>query len=201
MYLIAVATVPNIEAYGIDEIMKPFVSDLNELTSSGITIHIDIIFRGALLAVIADNLASHQLGGFKGSVSFAFRVCRTCMATSVLASQYFVEEEFDLRTPSDHAQHCLTLQGPLEDHYSTTYGINRKSILEDVQHFSVVGVTLAHDVMHDLLEGVIPYEMKAFLKYGFAKKYFTLKLKDLTLDTLNLAVNPLYLPKLHFMVR
>ena len=39
-----------------------------------------------VLAVIsvflADNLAAHAVGGFKESVSFALRICRTCMITA-----------------------------------------------------------------------------------------------------------------------
>ena len=78
MYLVAIATVPVIENYGIDRILQPFVRDINKLTESGITVNIDgtdRTFHGALLAVIADTLASHQLGGFKGSMSWALRIC------------------------------------------------------------------------------------------------------------------------------
>ena len=78
MYLVAIATVPIIENYGIDRILQPFIRDINKLTESGITVNIDgtdRTFHGALLAVIADTLASHQLGGFKGSMSWALRIC------------------------------------------------------------------------------------------------------------------------------
>ena len=62
MYLVALATVPNIEKYGIDSILKPFVRDINKLTDIGITLKVDGVdttIHGALLAVIADTLASH----------------------------------------------------------------------------------------------------------------------------------------------
>ena len=58
---------------------------------------------------------------------------------------------------------CDSLQladGPAN---SVKYGINRRSILEDVRHFSVAGKTLAHDFMHDILEGVLPLEIKLLL--------------------------------------
>ena len=38
-------------------------------------------FYGTVLAVLADTLAAHQLGGFKVGVGFSLRVCRDCMAT------------------------------------------------------------------------------------------------------------------------
>ena len=56
--------------------------------------------------------------------------------------------------------------------HSTTYGINRRSILETVPHFSVVR-NLPHDIMHDLFEGVVPYEMKLLLTYYIENKYIS----------------------------
>ena len=47
------------------------------LVECGIRVNIDGMnrtFNGALLVVIADTLAS-QLGGFKGSLSWALRIC------------------------------------------------------------------------------------------------------------------------------
>lgn len=37
---------------------------------------------GTVLAVLADTVAAHQLGGFKIGVGFSLRKCRHCMATS-----------------------------------------------------------------------------------------------------------------------
>ena len=54
MYLVAIATAPVIEKYGIDRILQPFVCDINKLTDNGITINIDgtdKTFHGALLAI------------------------------------------------------------------------------------------------------------------------------------------------------
>ena len=185
MYLVAVATVPIIERYGIDRILQPFVRDINKLTDRGITVNIDgtnQTFHGALLAVIADTLASHQLGGFKGSMSWALRICRSCMATKDTILN-FVEEKFELRTPAKHAELCASLQLEAGARNSTKYGINRRSILEDVRHFSVAGRTLAHDFMHDMLEGILPLEMKALLKYCFSESFFTLDLINLRLQS------------------
>ena len=58
----------------------------------------------------------------------------------------------------------MLLEGPLEAHYSTNFGINRHSILEDIPGFSVA-TCIPHDIMHDLFEGVVPYELKLFIAY------------------------------------
>lgn len=99
-------------------------------------VHVDTTIHGALLAVIADTLASHQLGGFKGPMAWALRFCRSCMATKDTIRN-FVEEKFELRTPAEHVKQCGSLQLANGTANSTKYGVNRKSILEDVKHFSV----------------------------------------------------------------
>ena len=174
--LVAVAKSSDIRQYGIDEVLNPFIRDLQRLSTEGIDICINGIsvnYKGALLAFLGDNLASHSIGGFKESMSFAFRFCRTCMATHATSGKHFVANKFLLRSPEEHAAQCKQLDGPLKEHYSKIYGINRKAALEDVPYFSVA-TCLPHDIMHDLLEGAVTYEIKVLLKYCIGKKYFTL---------------------------
>ena len=52
----------------------------------------------------------------------------------------------------------------LEDHYRTSHGINRKSILTDFPHFDMFKQT-PPDVMHVLLEGVPPLTLQALIKH------------------------------------
>ena len=85
IFLAAVAKSSTIKTNGIDAILRPFIDDLKEFSSSGITIDYggtQEVWKGALIAFLADNLASHEIGGFKESFSFANRFCRSCMATS-----------------------------------------------------------------------------------------------------------------------
>ena len=110
---------------------------------------------GALLAVIAGTLASHQLGGFKESTSWALRICRSCMATKETIALHFVEERFELRTALKHCQQCDSLK---EVNGTTNSTINRRSIFEDFKALFCCCKNPSHDFMHDLLEGVIPLE-------------------------------------------
>ena len=114
-------------------------------------------YEVALLAFLGDNLAAHQIGG---SMSFAYCICRSCMATTGKAQNNFTETKFELRTPENHIKQCILLEqnGQDRSEVSKRYG---KSVLENI-NFSVVQ-NLPHDIMHDLLEGVIPYEMKNML--------------------------------------
>lgn len=66
--------------------------------------------------------------------------------------------------------------GPLAATDSTTYGINYKSALNELDNFHVAGNQLPQDVMHILFEGVVPYEVKNMLiHFIHTKKYFDLE--------------------------
>ena len=82
--------------------------------------------------------------------------------------------QFQLRTRETHKQHCDQLKGPLYNHVTTTYGLTRDSILNSSKFFHIVD-GLVPDVMHDILEGSLQYEVKELLKYFIhTEKYFTL---------------------------
>lgn len=152
------------------------MKDLKRLYLDGVTVAIgvqQITLHGGLLIVLADTLAAHAVAGFKGSVSFALQVCRTCTITAEQIQECFSESVCTLRTSSAYFEQCSLLQGPLQSHYSTAYGINFMSILEEVPRFSVIN-GLPFDIMHDLYEGIVPYEMKLLLQHCVNSKYFTI---------------------------
>ena len=96
------------------------------------------------------------------------------MATTNTFKVKFVSSEFSLRTTSTHKSQCDSLTGPLRDHNSKVYGINERSSLLDVKYFSMCDWGLPHDVMHDLFEGVVQYELKLLLLHCIDKNYFSL---------------------------
>ena len=178
MFLVALATAPVINTHGIDEVLRPFVEELQDLHKNKLDVYVNGTcekYDVALLSFLADNLAAHQVGGFKESMSFAHRICRSCMTTTEKAQTNFVEANFELRTPETHVKQCTYLeqsQHQQRNELSKIYGINRKSVLENIP----VAQNLPHDIMHDLLEGVIPYELKVMLTHFISNcHYFTLK--------------------------
>ena len=42
--------------------------------------------------------------------------------------------------------------------------MNRHALLDSLQYFSVASSALLPDIMHDVLEGALPYEIKLMLK-------------------------------------
>ena len=112
----------------------------------------------------SDNLASHTLGGFKESFSFVC-ICRTCMITSSGYKGQYDISSVSLRSTESHKAQCSQLNGELYVYYSKTYGINRRSSLLDIPMFSMFGGGLPHNIMHDVLEGVVVREMSLLLHY------------------------------------
>jgi len=49
-------------------------------------------------------------------------------------------------------------------HYSLVYGVNRHALLHNLSYFSLTSGALVPDIMHDILEGVLPLEVKLMLK-------------------------------------
>ena len=167
--LVIAATLPVIEKHGIDKVFEPFVSDLKILATEGVTIlnrGINQVFRGGLLLFLGDNLGSNALGGFKQSFSFSLRFCRTCYITNDTYKSVSESSGLQHRSDDKHRRECDLLTGPLCEHYSKTYGINRRSILLDIPHFNMFKGGLSHDIMHDVLEGVAPLEMSLLLQHG-----------------------------------
>ena len=114
---------------------------MSTLSNEGLTVSINGIdhhFKVALLAMLADNLAAHSLCGFKESMSFAHRICRSCIATTAAIQTTFVESSFELRTPSSHRLHLQDLIRSSFTQISMEYGISHKPNLEeDIPNFSV----------------------------------------------------------------
>ena len=175
-----------VEKHGINQVLQPLVRDLNKLATGGVKVSVDgaeCVYKGALIAFLADTLASHLVGGFKKSVGSAFRPCRTCMVTSDTLQDKFNSNEFQCRTHANHEVYCVRLSGDLRDYYSMTYGINERSVLLDITHYSMLNWGLPHDIMHDCFKGVVQYEIKLLLLHCIARRYFTLadfnhRLKD-----------------------
>ena len=57
---------------------------------------------------------------------------------------------------------------------ATCYGINMESILNSSTYFHVID-GLPPDIMHDVLEGALPYEIKLMLGYYLQNRYINVK--------------------------
>ena len=97
----------------------------------------------------------------------------------------FRENMFILRNPDNYDYHCSLLTGVLAETDSITYGINCKSALNKLDDFDVCDGQLPQDMMHVLLESVVPYTIKAMLQSFINQKcLFTIDFVNQKLSTL-----------------
>jgi len=83
-----------VKAHGLQKIMTPLLSDIKVLETKGITVNFcgsSTVFRGSIATISADNLASHEIGGFRQSFSSG-KICRHCLADYDNLSHYVSEE-------------------------------------------------------------------------------------------------------------
>ena len=176
---------------GIDRFLAPFVKDLKKLYCEGVTVPLNgksQTYFGGLLAFLADNLAAHGLGGFKESMYFALKVCRSCFCTRSMTQTHFTKSSCVLRTSENYFDICQLLNGPLKSYYSTVYRVNHSSILDEVPGFSIIN-GLHHDIMHDLFVSVAPYEIKLLLQRFVGFNYFMLDLFNGRIEKYFLGIN------------
>lgn len=83
--------------------------------------------RGAVLALLADTPASHQVGAFKEIVGGARKKCRHCIASYKTMNECFTEE-FALRNENNHGEQLKLIENVptkfLKEYYSMLFGVN-----------------------------------------------------------------------------
>ena len=84
-----------------------------------------------------------------------------------------------------HEDHCKKL---LEDpSASKEFGVNRDSVLNNLMYFHVCDGSLVPDIMHDVLEGALQYEVKLLLQVMVhTESYITLDEVNGRLDCLDM---------------
>lgn len=78
--LVALVKAADLKQYGFSTLLAPLIHDLKILESDGVCIERhegNMTFNGSIIAVFADNLGAHSIGGFVESFTTQ-RYCRFC---------------------------------------------------------------------------------------------------------------------------
>lgn len=181
IFLLAVVKTSHLKKYGFDEILKPLLEDLKKLASEdGYFFTVEnraIPLRGAVSAFCGDTPAAQLAGGFKEGVSFAMKCCRHCEGNQNDIQDSFVEDDYVLRNKARLESQYERMENfpALAKHYSVNYGLVRRSILGEFPGFDITE-QLPQDLMHILLEGVMPYVVKCMLQHYIAEHLITIEL-------------------------
>ena len=136
-------------------LLAPLIAELKELASDGMEVTIDGTVRkfyAALATFSADNLTAHNLAGFQRHFSNG-RICRYCMANYDEISLSYLEDKFCIRSKAVHEYHLQALEANAAN--GPVYGVLNRCPLLDLPYVDITQVFVP-DIMHDLMEGVIP---------------------------------------------
>ena len=181
IYTLAVWNALDSKNYGYDKVLMPVLSMLKELESDlGLPVSLNgkiVHMHGSVLVFSADNLGAHSFFGFLESFS-AKKFCRFCEATKDEVQTVHNENQFCLRTRQSFDETVASLSACNYDQSLT--GIKGSCCFHQLKYFHVTE-NWAPDIMHDLLEGVAPYECSLLLQ--------NLEMSGLlTVDVVNAAV-------------
>lgn len=177
-FLVGIARSEDVKRYGMNKILKPIVKDI-KLLEEGINGPNETYIEGGLFATTGDNVAQNSICGLKESFGRTLHCCRFCLA-DLSEIRTLREENLNLiRNSVDHDRQVLEIEnseGFEKEQLSTAYGINVRSILNELRGFHITeGVP--PDPVHDILLALLPKALQ-----HLAQKVI---LKKMTLRTLN----------------
>ncbi|XP_051165636.1 uncharacterized protein LOC127284290 [Leptopilina boulardi] len=171
IHLVAIVRSKYVKQYGLNNIMKPVVKDLKKI-ESGISRADGTLIRGTLIATAGDNPAQNAICGVKESFGKTKHMCRHCLADLSQVHTMVEEDESLLRNKEDHERQVRMIEnadGQEKEKLMTDYGINRRSILNELyQHDITEGAP--SDIIHDLILGVIPKTIQHLCQNVILKK-------------------------------
>jgi len=172
MSLFAMVKRKILDKYSFENVLAPFFEEMRQLTQG-----VDFLIHdkrrkcfGRVILCLGDTEGQQQIGGFKVGVGFSYRKCRLCYAVQEDVRNNFEVASFVQRSNISYVQQCDSIiNAPNENikgQLQTTYGIIEPSCLLKLKDFDITK-QLPHDVMHVILEGVLPYECQLLTKDCF----------------------------------
>jgi hypothetical protein len=147
---------------------EPIIENLNYLQQHGLVINGRSI-KFSFSTMVADNLATHQIGGFQSSFSSGY-ICRRCFIQHSDLRLRMSQTKPDIRTSIYHDALILQINSNLNK--SLLMGVVGQSPIYDLDGFHPI-MSLPADLMHDYLEGVCPRVIMSLLKELSAMRLIT----------------------------
>lgn len=162
----------DLKTYGYAAVLEPLLRDLEHLENQCLYIEkLGTHVQGTIAFVSADNLAAHSLAGFQESFSVD-KCCRFCLASRKDIQTVQVKSgSFALRTKRSHDDNVLCLSR--DETVKSVEGVKASCVLNRLEHFhSSTG--FPPDILHDVVEGIVPAELSLCLSDLIDRGFFTL---------------------------
>lgn len=114
IHLLSIFLNKHVKTYGINFLLKPIIEEL-KLLEDGVDMNIKgrvVKIFGTLALLTADNLASHEVGGFKKGFARGKRLCRHCLTTNEETQYIFEDRKLIPRDRESHDRQCEALNDP-----------------------------------------------------------------------------------------
>lgn len=164
VHLLALCYSHDLKVHGFSPILDKFISEISTLSASGFQGVFPVIGNTTvyvnLCQLACDNLALNSILGFVESFSGDY-FCTLCYATRDSIQDGYVEECFQMRTPSEYEKDVLALRC-MKEPLVHVRGVKRACELNKLQSFHCTQ-NFSIDIMHTLLEGLVPLEVGCVL--------------------------------------
>ena len=167
VHLLALCYSHDLSVYGYEPVLEKFVSEIKSLSTVGFEGDFPILGHctvyASLCQVTGDSLALNGLLGFIESFSGSY-FCNLCYATAEDIQVHFTESKFQMRTIREYNSDLLGLTEEKQCGRIHRRGVKSRCVLNEIEGFHVTD-NWCIDIMHSVLEGVIPIELGCIL-YG-----------------------------------
>jgi hypothetical protein len=165
VHLLALCYSPDLKAYGFEPVLEKFVAEMKRLSVDGFIGNFPILGNRkifvTMLHVACDNLALNGMLGFIESFSADF-FCTMCYAKQEEIQCKFKESEFELRTLDKYLVDVANLRNLRTTGKQHCRGVKKPCILNDIPGYHVTS-NYSIDIMHTVLEGIVPVELSCVL--------------------------------------
>lgn len=173
IFLVAVASSEDLKNdSSIASIFDVIIEDLKFLETSGIQIANGSTVKACLIAMSFDNLGANCSYGFVQGFQANF-YCRFCEVHKNECKKLTKENSDKLRNIQSYDQICARILSEDNLDATETKGIRYYCKLNDLSNFHILQ-NYSVDIMHDILEGAVPFTLHAIFEYAFNKKIFNL---------------------------
>lgn len=168
IFLVALCETENTKGRDVSlhDIWKLVQQELSELETIGLQIDENTNLKVFLFNVVSDNLGANGALGFVESF-IVYGMCRICSMAEREWRFATSENQMKLRTESSYMQAINYIKSLDDDStidLKISQGIKSYCVLNDLDHFHVTK-NINVDLMHDVLEGVVPFFLHNFFTY------------------------------------
>lgn len=159
-----------------NNIWYPMVNEIKQLEYDGIMVkdknNFQMPLKGTMAEFASDNLGANVSLGYTASFQ-CDSYCRHCHCSKLECEAMTREDKNQLRTIESYNNQIDIIANSSTVNFKETKGVKYYCILSDLENFHIVS-NPSVDIMHDILEGSIPFALKHVITRCIKANIFSL---------------------------